>query len=70
MIFIINKRMQKFLKYANIDKLPILELEDKNNPLVLISKGTNTISYRQRGAETEAVVRDNCYASPWEPQSP
>ena len=55
--------MQKFLKYTNIDRLPLLELEDKNNPLVSISKANNTISYRQRGSETEAVVSDNCYVS-------
>ena len=39
-----------------VEKMPILELEDKNNPLVIVQKPNNTMTYYQRGAETEAVV--------------
>ena len=42
--------------------MPILELEDKNNPLVIVQKDNNSISYNQRGAETEAVVNIHSYS--------
>ena len=41
--------MQKFSKYITTRKMPILELEDKNNPLVIVKKENNSIAYNQRG---------------------